>query len=127
MKGTDRCNVHTPGAHAGGAPAGNQNNTIHGFYRRRIPRRELDGIADFPPDLSDELEAVRVTLGKLIEIINDPGAEPFEAAERLEKFSPLVFSGARTIAKLTQQHGRSTFDDALDDAIDTILAESRRT
>lgn len=120
ITGTEYCNSHTNGRHSGGAPPGNQNRTIHGYYRRRIPRAELDGIEEFPTDLSEELNIVRITVRKLLSAIE-------ESPELIDRYAPLVFAGTRTIARLASAStSTSDIDDAIGAAIDEIMESARR-
>ena len=95
-------------AHAGlnigaGAPPGNQNRTVHGFYGRTFQNGELADLQRFAEDLSldDEIGLVRVTLRRVMTRLGRYNLAQDELAnEELVKIASLVVAGARTIGRL---------------------------
>jgi hypothetical protein len=63
-----------------GAPKGNLNALKHGFYSRRLKKRDLDGVdATDVKGLIEEITLIRVFTRRLIESVQ-PDMDPFELA-----------------------------------------------
>ena len=66
-----------------GAPLGNQNNFKHGFYSRRLKKRDLTGVeATDSAGLLEEIALIRVFTRQLVESFN-PDADFYEHADIL--------------------------------------------
>jgi hypothetical protein len=111
-----------------GAPKGNLNNFKHGFYSRRIRKRQLDGIETSDAyGLTEEIALIRVFTRQLIESFN-PDADFIDLADILRILclaSATISRIARTQCLLTST-GRSKADEALEIAIERINEEMRR-
>lgn len=70
-----------------------------GLYSDHFTDAELSNalsILNHPP-LGDELSVIRITLSRLLAIIS---GEPEMAAGQLARLAPIIFEGARTVARL---------------------------
>ena len=65
VRGERFCSSHLSRAH-GGAPVGNDNAVTRGLYSRHFTVDELAVVLDTPSDLTDEIAACRVLLGRLV-------------------------------------------------------------
>ena len=66
-----------------GAPLGNSNNFKHGFYSRRLKKRDLTGVeATDVSGLVEEIALIRVFTRRLVEAF-DPNASFYEHADLL--------------------------------------------
>jgi hypothetical protein len=107
VRGSDppRCSPH--GGRAG-APPGNTNHLIHGYYTGVLSRAETSGLSETleAGTLDAELLIARAALRRLFQIISagtTPGPDPKPlTAEDYARYVGLVFQGASTIARLTR-------------------------
>jgi len=66
-----------------GAPLGNSNNFKHGFYSRRLKKRDLTGVeATEVSGLVEEIALIRIFTRRLVESF-DPEADFYEHADLL--------------------------------------------
>lgn len=105
VRGSDPplCSAHAGLNIGAGAPPGNQNRTVHGFYGRTFQNGELADLQRFAEDLSleDEIGLVRVTLRRVMTRLGRYNLAQDELAnEELVKIASLVVAGARTIGRL---------------------------
>lgn len=85
-----------------GAPAGNQNAKTHGFYARRLPQSQLDGLENTTvSSLEDEIEVMRVFSRKVAEL----GAEVDDLDEAKSLLNTLS-NATGSINRLVRTHTR---------------------
>ena len=83
-----------------GAPIGNQNALTHGFYARRLPQSQLDGLEETTvKSLEDEIELMRVFSRKVAEL----GAEVNELDEAKSVLNSLS-NATGSINRLVRTH-----------------------
>ena len=129
VRGSDPplCAPHTKGKV--GAPVGNQNRRTHGFYSQYLHRDELADLVASAGEwsLEGEVAIARVALRRLMAYL-----------ARADELSPLdytrvanvAFRGARTVARLMQEHydltqvtGTDELTQALNAALDSLSEE----
>jgi hypothetical protein len=119
---------------APGAPLGNQNRLVHGFYRRTLHGEDADDLdqgaqAD---DLGAEILIARLALRRTLTMLytgttlGDRG-QPL-TSEELIRLIGLAFQGVRTVARLlTVKHdlgdGDSLFMQSINFALDELSAQ----
>ena len=85
-----------------GAPSGNQNARTHGFYARRLPQSQLDGLEETTVrSLEDEIEVMRVFARKVAEL----GAEVNDLDEAKSLLNTLA-NATGSINRLVRTHTR---------------------
>jgi uncharacterized protein YjcR len=85
-----------------GAPIGNQNALTHGFYARRLPQSQLDGLEDTTVrSLEDEIGVMRVFSRKVAEL----GAEVDDLDEAKSVLNTLS-NATGSINRLVRTHTR---------------------
>ena len=91
------CATHD-GRTGGGAPKGNQNRVVHGFYGRSFTLEEIADLVAYAVDmtLEDELAMVRVAVRRVMVKLK----EEILLLEDFARLVKLVFGGAMTIARL---------------------------
>ena len=117
-----------------GAPPGNQNRLVHGFYRRTLPEEEdnhLDEGAE-ANDLDAEILIARLALRRTLAMLYTgatlgEGRRPLEP-EEIPRLIGLTFQGVRTIARLlavkhTLGAGDSLFTTTMNEVLDELSAE----
>ncbi len=83
-----------------GAPNGNQNAKTHGFYARRLPQSQLEGLEDTTVrSLEDEIEVMRVFSRKVAEL----GAEVDDLDEAKSLLNTLA-NATGSINRLVRTH-----------------------
>ena len=83
-----------------GAPLGNQNALTHGFYARRLPQSQLDGLENTTVrSLEDEIEVMRVFSRKVAEL----GAEVDDLDEAKSVLNSLSLATG-SINRLVRTH-----------------------
>ncbi len=103
-----------------GAPLGNLNALKHGFYTRRLKKRDLNGVENTDSkNLVDEIAIVRVFTRRLIESL-DPDADAYQVASALRI---LCISLATITRAMKVQHWLSQNSSGLDDAISIAIRE----
>lgn len=116
------CSAHSGRNSGAGAPQGNQNRTIHGFYGREYTLEEVADLVNHAIDdsLDDELAAARVATRRVLRQLH----EELEASE-YAALASLIFTGTNTIARLlrTQRSLRGESADGIAGAIATALDE----
>jgi hypothetical protein len=97
-----------------GAPPGNHNALKHGFYTRRLKKRDLTGVeATDVSGLVEEIALIRVFTRRLVESCL-PDADSYELADILR----ILCLASSTITRLTRtQYLLSTSNTGLDDEI----------
>jgi hypothetical protein len=115
-----------PSTRPRGAPVGNLNALKHGFYTRRLNKRDLSGVdSTGVKNLVDEIAVVRVFTRRLIEAL-DPAADAYEVAGALRILCVALTSITR--AMLAQQYldkNSGGMDDAISIAIREVYQELR--
>ena len=92
-----------------GAPLGNRNAVTHGFYARRLPASQLEGLEGTTAEsLKDEIDVMRVFSRKVAEL----GSEVNELAEAKSVLNTLS-NATSSINRLVRTHTRIP-DPALD-------------
>jgi hypothetical protein len=110
-----------------GAPTGNLNALKHGFYTRRLKKRDLTGVESTDVSgLVEEIALIRVFTRRLVESCL-PDADSYELADILR----ILCLASSTITRLTKtQYLLSTNNTGLDDeiaeAIRRVNAELRQ-
>jgi hypothetical protein len=119
---------------APGAPAGNQNRLVHGFYRRTLHAEDADDLDEGAQasDLSAEILIARLALRRTLAMLHTgttlgDHSQPL-SSEELIRLIGLAFQGVRTIARLlTVKHdlgdGDSLFIQSMNFALDELSAE----
>ena len=98
------CAPHTPGKT--GAPCGNHNAMIHGFYASALHPDDLEGLdeAAFDTTLDDEALILRVALRRLQRMLLTgvtPGPNPQSLnVQDYARFIGLTFQGINTLSRL---------------------------
>ncbi len=103
-----------------GGQLGNLNALKHGFYTRRLKKRDLNGVEDTASkNPVDEIAIVRVFTRRLIEAL-DPEADAYQVASALRILCVALTSITRA---MKVQHWLSQNSSGLDDAISTAIRE----
>ncbi len=130
LRGSDppRCSAHSGRT---GAPAGNQNRLVHGFYASTLQPDELAALAAHAGDttLDAEIAITRVALRRILTMLltgltPGPNPRPLDAGD-YARFIALAFHGAGAISRLLRARHQlggdqrdeitSFFDQALDE------------
>ena len=134
LHGSDppRCSPHSGRT---GAPPGNQNRLIHGFYAAALHPHELADLAAHAGDttLDAEIAITRIALRRILVMLltgltPGPHPHPLDAGD-YARFIALAFQGAGAISRLLrvrQQLGGDQSDHILsffDEALDELSAE----
>ena len=89
-----------------GAPPGNQNRLIHGFYATVLHREELADLATYAGDttVDSEVAIVRIALRRILGMLltgltPGPNPRPLEAHD-YARFIALAFQGAGAVSRL---------------------------
>jgi hypothetical protein len=109
-----------------GAPLGNMNNFKHGFYSRRLKKRDLTGVESTDvAGLVEEIALIRVFTRRLVESFN-PDADFYEHADLLRILCVASAAIARVIrAQYLISSTGSGMDDEISEAIRQVNAELR--
>ncbi len=109
-----------------GAPLGNLNALKHGFYTRRLKKRDLSGVESTDDkNLIDEIALVRVFTRRLVEAL-DPEADAYEVAGALRILCvalTAITRAMRTQTWLAQNGGDGR--DEINEAIKRVWQEMR--
>ncbi len=107
-------------SHPRGAPLGNLNALKHGFYTRRLKKRDLNGVENTDSkNLVDEIAIVRVFTRRLIESL-DPEADAYQVASALR----ILCVSLSTITRaMKAQHFLPQNSHGLDDALSIAIRE----
>jgi hypothetical protein len=107
-----------------GAPPGNLNNFKHGFYSRRLKKRDLTGVeATDVAGLVEEIALIRVYTRRLIESF-DPNADFYQHADLLCILCVASSAITRIIrAQYLISSAGSGLDDEIAEAIRQVNAE----
>ena len=134
LRGSDppRCSAHSGRA---GAPTGNQNRLVHGFYASTLQPDELADLAAHAGDttLDAEIAVTRIALRRILGMLltgltPGPNPRPLDAHD-YARFIALAFHGAGAISRLLrarQQLGGDQSDHILsflDEALDELSVE----
>ena len=92
----------------GGQP-GNTNAVKHGLYSRRFDPEEVSALSAMQDGVKDEIDACRVTLGRILEYLNGLDTSKMKAEDYAAVVS-LVSKNAATVGRLMQ------IDKALNDS-----------
>jgi hypothetical protein len=92
-----------------GAQPGNTNAVKHGLYSRRFDPEEIEALSGMQDGVKDEIEAVRITLGRILDYLNGIDASKMKAEDYAAVVS-LVSKNAATVGRLMQ------IDKALNDS-----------
>ncbi len=124
------CASHIPGK--AGAPEGNRNALLHGFYTGTLHPDELDALDAQAIDssLDGEILIVRTALRRLQQMLVS-GTTPTPNPRRLEaadyaRFLGLTFQGANTLSRLLRIRWElpdNPWDRVMDEALDTLSEE----
>ena len=107
-----------------GAPLGNANALKHGFYTRRIKKRDLSGVeATDIKSLAEEIAIIRIFTRRLVESC-DPYADLYELAGILR----ILCLASTTITRIIKVHyllsaSNDDFGQELDEAIRQVHEE----
>jgi hypothetical protein len=107
-----------------GAPLGNSNAFKHGFYTRRIKKRDLSGVETTDlKSLVDEIALIRVFTRRLVESCN-PTADLYELAGILR----ILCLASTTITRILRVHyiltgSENDIDRDIEEAIRQVHAE----
>jgi hypothetical protein len=107
-----------------GAPLGNMNNFKHGFYSRRLKKRDLTGVESTDvAGLVEEIALIRVFTRRLVESFN-PDADFYEHADILRMLCVASTAITRVIrAQYLISSAGSGMDDEITEAIRQVNAE----
>lgn len=84
----------------GGQP-GNTNAVKHGLYSRRFDPEEVEALSGMQDGVKDEIEAVRVTLSRILDYLNGIDVANMKAEDYAVVVS-LVSKNAATVGRLMQ-------------------------
>lgn len=84
----------------GGQP-GNTNAVKHGLYSRRFDPEEIEALSGMQDGVKDEIEAVRVTLSRILDYLNGIDVANMKAEDYAAVVS-LVSKNAATVGRLMQ-------------------------
>jgi hypothetical protein len=107
-----------------GAPLGNSNALKHGFYTRRIKKRDLSGVETTDlKSLVEEIALIRIFTRRLVEAC-DPSADLYELAGILR----ILCLASSTITRILQVHylisgDENNLDCEIEEAIRQVHAE----
>ena len=109
-----------------GAPLGDMNNFKHGFYSRRLKKRDLTGVESTDvAGLVEEIALIRVFTRRLVESFN-PDADFYEHADILRILCVASAAITRFIrAQYLISSAGSGMDDEISEAIRQVNAELR--
>jgi hypothetical protein len=109
-----------------GAPLGNMNNFKHGFYSRRLKKRDLTGVESTDvAGLVEEIALIRVFTRRLVESFN-PDADFYEHADLLRILCVASAAITRVIrAQYLISSAGNDMDDEIAEAIRQVNAELR--
>jgi len=112
--------------HRRGAPIGNMNNFKHGFYSRRLKKRDLTGVESIDSSgLIEEIALIRVFTRRLVESF-DPQGDFYEHADLLRMLCLASTAITRVIrAQFLISSSGSGVDDEISIAIQEVYAELR--
>ncbi len=107
-----------------GAPLGNMNNFKHGFYSRRLKKRDLTGVESTDvAGLVEEIALIRVFTRRLVESFN-PDADFYEHADILRILCVASAAITRVIrAQYLISSAGSGMNDEIAEAIRQVNAE----
>jgi hypothetical protein len=107
-----------------GAPPGNLNNFKHGFYSRRLKKRDLTGVESTDiSGLAEEIALIRVYTRRLIESF-DPNGDFYQHADLLRILCVASSAITRIIrAQCLISSTGSGIDDEIAEAIRQVNAE----
>jgi hypothetical protein len=107
-----------------GAPPGNLNNFKHGFYSRRLKKRDLTGVESTDiSGLAEEIALIRVYTRRLIESF-DPNGDFYQHADLLRILCVASSAITRIIrAQYLISSTGSGIDDEIAEAIRQVNAE----
>jgi hypothetical protein len=107
-----------------GAPLGNMNNFKHGFYSRRLKKRDLTGVESTDvAGLIEEIALIRVFTRRLVESFN-PNADFYEHVDILRILCVASAAITRVIrAQYLISSAGSGMDDEIAEAIRQVNAE----
>ena len=114
-----------------GAPPGNQNHLIHGFYSQALSAAEREDVAAFDAlsSLDAEIAITRVALRRILVMLLTgltPGADP-QPLDALDyaRYAELAFRGASTVGRLLRaRHALGGVQaDAFHQSLQEALAE----
>lgn len=117
-----------------GAPPGNQNRLVHGFYRRTLHAEADDHLDEGAEaaDLDAEILIARLALRRTLSMVhsgNTLGDHPHTlSSEELIRLIALAFQGVRTVARLLAvkhsiRPGDIPFNKSIDAVLDELSAE----
>jgi len=120
-------------SHAGrtGAPPGNQNHLVHGFYAAVLHPQELADLAAYAGDttLDAEIAITRVALRRILGMLLTgvtlgPDPHPLDALD-YARFAALAFQGASVVSRLlhTRQHLGGEPSDIVHNLFSQVLDE----
>jgi hypothetical protein len=125
------CAAHMPDK-ANGAPPGNRNTLVHGFYASTLHPDDLAILDEEATDssLDGEILIIRVALRRLQQMVlsgTTPGPNPrrLEASD-YARFIGLTFQGANTLARLLRVRYElpdNPWDRIMDAALDNLSEE----
>jgi hypothetical protein len=110
-----------------GAPPGNQNRLVHGFYAEALHPRELADLGSCAADstLDAEIAVTRVALRRILGMLLTgvtPGPNPHPLdAQDYARFVGLAFQGASTISRLLRARHDLPGDEPMTTFLDQIL------
>jgi hypothetical protein len=109
-----------------GAPLGNLNNFKHGFYSRRLKKRDLTGVESTDvAGLVEEIALIRVFTRRLVESF-DPNGDFYEHADLLRILCVASTAITRVIrAQYLISSAGAGMDDEITEAIRQVNAELR--
>jgi hypothetical protein len=136
IRGSDppRCSPHRgqsgpePGPGVG-APPGNQNHLVHGFYATVLHPEELAGLTTYAADatLDAEIVITRVALRRILGMLlsgTTPAPNPRSLeAEDYARFTALAFQGACTLSRLLRARQALPGASPLVSFLDQVLEE----
>jgi hypothetical protein len=135
IRGSDppRCSAHRgAGAHPEpgpgvGAPPGNQNRLLHGFYATILRPEELADLLVHAADtsLDAEIAITRVALRRILRMLltglsPGPAPRPLDVVD-YARFSSLAFQGVATVSRLLR--ARQDIGDSPNDVVRRIFGE----
>jgi len=122
IRGGELCSAHARANVGAGAPKGNGNAVKHGFYRSVLTADEVADLVTHAENdtIDDEIALTRVLLRRLMKRLQEPDVDLGE----LRAVSPLIFTGARTVASLMRQKKPSGgIQDTINDILDELSSQ----
>jgi len=120
------CSSHAKRNVGAGAPKGNDNRLIHGFYGRHFTMQEVADLVAHAQvtGLDDEIALTRVLLQRVMKVIGETKEESIPT-EEFQKLANLIFSGTNNVARLlrTQRAISGEAADGIAGAIGDALDE----